>query len=232
MNSGGKMNPNKRTATIVGTLFLIAMAASLLGGGLLESILKAPNYLSNVSMNKTQVIIGVSLELVNGIAVIGIAVMLFPILRQHNEGLALGYVGFRIIESILCIITAIVPLLLITLSKEYSETPDAPYIQSLGTILKTLRSDLAEILIPLFFSLGALIFYSLLYKSKLIPLFISVWGFIGAIFVFTLIFLEAGITINIVLVLPIILNEIFLGIWLIVKGFNLYFTSSGTTEQI
>ena len=204
------------------------MVASLSGGGSLESILDVPDYLISVSANKTQVTIGVSLELVNGIAVIGIAIMLFPILKQHDEGLALGYVGFRIIESILCIVTAIIPLLLITLSKEYSEAPDAPYIQSLGTILRTLRSDLSEILIPLFFSLGALLFYSLLYKSKLIPRFISAWGFIGAIFIFTLIFLEVGVIINLILVLPIILNEIFLGIWLISKGFR---PSPITTES-
>ena len=222
------MNSNKKTSTIVGILFLIAMAASLLGGGSLESILDAPNYITIVSVNKIQVAIGVSLELINGIAIIGIAVILFPILKQHNESLALGYVGFRIIESILCIVTAIIPLLLITLSKEYSEAPDAPYIQSLGTILRTLRSDLAEIFIPLFFSLGALLFYSLLYKSKLIPRFISAWGFIGAIFIFTLIFLEVGVIINLILVLPIILNEIFLGIWLISKGFR---PSPITTES-
>ena len=212
----------------MGILFLIAMVASLSGGGSLESILDVPDYLISVSANKTQVTIGVSLELVNGIAVIGIAIMLFPILKQHDEGLALGYVGFRIIESILCIVTAIIPLLLITLSKEYSEAPDGPYIQSLGTILRTLRSDLAEIFIPLFFSLGALLFYSLLYKSKLIPRFISAWGFIGAIFIFTLIFLEVGVIINLILVLPIILNEIFLGIWLISKGFR---PSPITTES-
>ena len=149
------MNSYRKTATIAGILFLTAMIASLLGGGLLESILNVPNYLSYVSANKTQVIIGVSLELVNGIAV-----TLFSIIKQHNESQAFGYVGFRIIESILCIISAIIPLLLITLSKEYSnsETSDNSYLTSLGILLKTLRSDLAEILIPLFFSLGALLF--------------------------------------------------------------------------
>lgn len=154
------MNSYRKTATIAGILFLTAMIASLLGGGLLESILNVPNYLSYVSANKTQVIIGVSLELVNGIAVMGIAVTLFSIIKQHNESQAFGYVGFRIIESILCIISAIIPLLLITLSKEYSnsETSDNSYLTSLGILLKTLRSDLAEILIPLFFSLGALLF--------------------------------------------------------------------------
>jgi hypothetical protein len=228
------MNSNKKIATIAGILFLTAIVASLLGGGILESILNAPNYLNNISANKIQVIIGVSLELVNGIAVMCIAVMLFSILKQHNESLALGYVGFRIIESILCIISAITPLLLLMLSQEYlkTETSDDSYLQSLGILLKTLRSDLAEILIPLFFSLGALLFYYLLYTAKLIPRFISVWGFIGAVFVFVLIFLEADIIINLILVLPIILNEIFLGIWLILKGFNPSSITSLSHKQI
>jgi hypothetical protein len=80
ITNGRKMNSYRKTATIAGILFLIAMIASLLGSGLLESILNVPNNLSYVSANKTQVIIGVSLELVNGIAVMGIAVTLFSIL--------------------------------------------------------------------------------------------------------------------------------------------------------
>ena len=90
----------------------------------------------------------------------------------------------------------------------------------LGKLLIGARSVLAEILIPLFFSLGTLLFYNLLYKSKIIPGFISAWGFIGGVLILILIFIKPGMIVNIVFVLPIILNEIFLGIWLIVKGFN------------
>jgi hypothetical protein len=43
------------------------------------------------------VIIGVLLELINGIAVVGIGVLMFPILKQHNENISLGYLSFRII---------------------------------------------------------------------------------------------------------------------------------------
>jgi len=94
------MNSFRTEAIIAGTLFLAAMISSLLGGGILESIIKAPDYLTVISVNTITVFIGTSLEFINGIAVIGIAVTLFPILKQYNESIALGYVGFRIIESI------------------------------------------------------------------------------------------------------------------------------------
>ena len=216
------MNSYRKTAIIVGTLFLTAMIASLLGGGLLESILNNPDYLKNISENTSTTITGVILELINGVAVICIAVMLFPILRKQNESMALGYVGFRFIEAIFCIVSAAIPLLLIKLSDEYlnNGTIENSDYNILGKLLIGARSVLAEILIPLFFGLGALLFYNLLYKSKIIPGFISVWGFIGGVLILILIFIKPGMIVNIVFVLPIILNEIFLGIWLIVKGFN------------
>jgi hypothetical protein len=65
-----------------------------------------------------------------------------------------------------------------------------------------------------------LLFYYLLYQSKLIPRFVSVWGFIGVALMLALNFLEIDMSVGMVLALPIILNEIFLGIWLIVKGLN------------
>jgi hypothetical protein len=56
------------------------------------------------------------LELTNRVAVVGIPVMLFPILKEHNESLAVGYVGFRIIESVIVIVGSISLLALLSLS--------------------------------------------------------------------------------------------------------------------
>lgn len=216
------MNSFRTEAIIAGTLFLAAMISSLLGGGILESIIKAPDYLTVISVNTITVFIGTSLEFINGIAVIGIAVTLFPILKQYNESIALGYVGFRIIESIFCIVSAAIPISLIKLSREYinAENSTSPYFHTLSSFLIEVRTDLAELLIPVFFSLGALLFYYILYKSKLIPRVISIWGFIGVTLILILIFFKDGMVVNMIFVLPIILNEIFLGIWLIAKGFT------------
>jgi hypothetical protein len=219
------MNTHKRTARIVGALFLIAMVTSLVGGVWLESILSAPDYLLTVSANETQVIIGVLLELANCAAVVGIAAMLFPILKEQSEALALGYAGIRVVEAAILSAAVISPLLLITLSQEYvaAGAPDAAYFQTLGTLVLAARAHLAGLLVPVFFSLGALLLYSLLYQSRLVPRFISVWGLIAVALLLTWNLLESfdvHISAGMVFGLPIILNEIFLGIWLIVRGFN------------
>ena len=233
MTTKEKMNSNKKIARIVGVLFLTAMVTSLLGGIWLESILTAPDYLITTSANKTQVIIGVLLELTNGIAVIGIAVFMFPVFKKSNEALALGYVALRIIESVIIVAAVVSPLTLIALSQEYLTVgaAEAAYFQSLGSSFLAVRAQLVGILLAIFFSLGALLFYYLLYQSKLVPRWISIWGFIGAVLVLTWNLLETfGISISagMILALPIISNEIFLGIWLIVKGFKSSAIASGS----
>jgi len=231
------VNSNKRTARIVGVLFLAAMVASLLGGGLVESVLSASDYLAAIPENETQVIMGVFLELINAIAVLGIGVLMFPILRLHNEVMALGYLGFRIVESVFCCVIVISPLSLVTLSQEYSKAAasEASYFQTVGTLSLAERASVAGLLIPVFLGLGALLFYSLLYQSRLLPRFISVWGLIGATLILALNLLstsglEIGIGEGLVLALPIILNEVFLGVWLIVKGFSRSAIGSGSAE--
>ena len=221
---------NRNRGVITGILFLTAMVSSLVGGGILGSVLGIPDFLTKVSANIGLITSGVILELINAVAVIGIAVTMFPLIKRHNESLALGYVGFRIIESLLCTLSAVIPLLLLSLGLGYqkSAASELPYIHAINTLLLTIRLNLAEIFIPLFFGLGALVFYYLLYSMKLIPAFISIWGFIAAVLILILIVINGGTVINMVLVLPVILNEIFLGIWLIVRGFREVTSTTGS----
>ncbi|GAG40524.1 unnamed protein product, partial [marine sediment metagenome] len=159
-------------------------------------------------------------------AFVSIPVMLFQILKKHNKSIALGYVVARIFEAVPVVVGVISLLSLLTSSQEYVQAgaPDASF-QTLGTLLLAVR-DWTHLLGPMIFaSLGALMFNYLLYKSKLIPRFISVWGLIGAT-----LFLAAGLLgmfgldpfsmISIFLILPHALQEMVLAIWLIVKGFN------------
>lgn len=219
------MNTNKTTARIVGALFLIAMVTSLLGGIWLESITGTPDYLVEVSAQETQVLVGVLLELVNCIAVVGIAAVLFPLMKVHNEALAAGYLGTRVIEAVVLAVAAVSPLLIVTLSQEYvaAGAVDAAYFQTAGALVMAARGHLASLLTPIIFSLAALLLYYFLYRSRLVPRFIPIWGFIAVVSLLTWNMLEAfGISISagMVFALPIILNEIFLGIWLIAKGFS------------
>ena len=227
----------KRTARIVGALFLTAMVGSLVGGvAFVEPSLTAPDYLTVLSENETRVIVGVFLELVNGIAVLGIGVFTFPILRQRDEHIALGYLGLRIVESVFCCVIVISPLSLITLSQAYvrAGAADAAYYQAAGALSIAEREGVAGLLIPVFFGLGSLLFYRALYQSRLLPRSISVWGFVGAALILVLnLLLAFGVQVGsagMVLALPIISNEILLGIWLIAKGFDPSATASGAAE--
>ncbi len=217
-----KEKTNRKTAAAVGTLFLIAMAASLVGAGLIETALTGPDFLTAVSENETQLQIGVLLEMINGIAVVGIAVLMYPIFKRYSDSTALGYVGFRLMEAVFITVAAVAPLSLLPLSQEYlaAGASAAPYFQPAGSLLVAERATAAGLLIPVFFSLSAVLFYYLMYQSELVPRFISLWGFIGVASIVTLNLLDEGIGPLFVLALPIILNEIFLGIWLMVKGFN------------
>jgi hypothetical protein len=86
------MDLYRKTAIIVGVLFIIATVTAILTIVFLGSTLDPPDYLTAVSANVNQVIISVIFWLILAVSVMGIGVMMFPILKKHNEGLALGYV--------------------------------------------------------------------------------------------------------------------------------------------
>jgi len=201
------------------------MVTSLMGGIWLESITGTPGYLVEAASQETQVLLGVLLELVNCIAVVGIAAALFPLMKVYNGALAAGYLGIRVMEAVILSIAAVSPLLIVTLSQEYlaAGAADAAYFQTLGSLVMAARGHLASLLTPIFFSLAALLLYYFLYRSRLVPRFIPVWGFIAVVSLFTWNMLEAfglSISAGMVFALPMILNEIFLGIWLLAKGFS------------
>jgi hypothetical protein len=196
---------------------------------ILSPVIAAPDYLISISANQTQVLIAMLLELTDAAAVAGIAVMLFPILKKHSETLALGYVGARILESVFVIVSVIFMLSLINVSQEFvsAGASDASYFQALGTLLLAARDWTNLIGINFVFGLGTLIIYYLLYQSKLVPRFISVWGLIGGTLLFAagLLMMFGLITpvsvVDTVLSIPIAVQEMVLAVWLIVKGFDL-----------
>jgi hypothetical protein len=131
------MNSFTMNARVAGASYLISYLGLILGGFLLSPILDAPDYLANVYPNVTLIGTGVLLESVNGIAVIGIAVMLFPVLKKYSEGIALGYFGFRGVEAMLSILGGTGVLPLIDLSHEFIQagSPASSYFDTLGSLV-------------------------------------------------------------------------------------------------
>jgi hypothetical protein len=190
------MKSIKKIAVIVGLLFLVSTLTFMIGSNLIQS------FLTDETQNKSPLILGVILEIICGVAVVGIGVLMFPILKLFNKILALGYVIFRAIECTIIIVGGIYLLSLLKLMWKY------------------------EMIIFVFTALGGLIFSYLLYLSKLIPRYLSGPGIIGyailfigvALNMFGLINLNDGA--GMLIYIPGGLFELFLPLWLFVKGFN------------
>jgi hypothetical protein len=208
------MSGDRTRARIAGICFLAAMVASLAGAGILEPLLAAPEPFSALAKARPLAMAGIALELVNAIAVILIAATMFPILKRRNEGAAMAYVGIRIVESLSCVLAAFAPIVLLTLGRNGQD------LASAATLLLALRAGSASVLVVIFFCIGALLLYSLLLRARIVPAFIAVWGLVAAALIAAANILPAGLGLTPVLALPIIANEVFLGIWLIAKGFD------------
>ena len=214
------MNSDRKTAVIVGVLFILATLFSLASTSIIGPVIGAPDYLVKISSNENQVVVGVLLLLAAAVSIVLIPAMMFPVLRRHNEGIALGYFGFRVLEAETLVVDAISLLLLLSLGQEYAKAgvPAASYFQISGALLLSAH-DWIFPLNPIVFGLGALMFYYLLYRSKLIPGWLSAWGFLGAALVLAFGLLGLFGNILIYLALPIAVQEMVLAVWLIVKGF-------------
>jgi hypothetical protein len=205
---------------VVGVLFIVATAAAIVGGTLLLPISET-NYVEEVAGRDGQLVSGALLELVLVLSVIGIAVLLFPVLRRASEGLALAYVGTRMVEAVLLLIALISALVVLALSQDgvLSTSPAA------GDVALALRDWTYLLGSMVGLGVSAVILYSLLYRAALVPAWLSLWGLAGGVLILLRGVLEAyGVEFSAIvqglLAAPIALNEMVLAVWLIVKGFN------------
>jgi hypothetical protein len=220
------MNSDRKIARIAGILFIIATAASILSLPFLNSI-NTSNYLLNISANGSQMGVGILLALIAAFASASIAISLYPILRRYNQGLALSAVGFRLIEGVFYIAGVVCLLTLITLSQEFVKVgaPSSSYFQILGVLLLAAYNWVGNVASVLAFCLGASMYYYIFYQTKLVPRWLSGWGLLGAAMLMVAIILvifrivPLG-TVQVVLAIPIAVQEMVLAVWLIVKGFN------------
>jgi hypothetical protein len=225
------MNSNRKAAIIVGVLYIVATVAGVLSLAPLASLQDGPDILTNIAENENQLIMVAFLELIMAVAVAGVAFMIYPILKQNTdteikEGLALWYVGTRITEGATFVVGVLVTLSLLSLSQEFIKAgaPDASYFQTGGTVLIA-ASNYAWMLGQSVFCIGVLMLNYLLYQSRRIPRWLSVWGFIGAPLMLVAGFLllvegDPNSPLSTILYAPLALQEMVFAVWLIVKGFN------------
>jgi len=222
------MDSNRRFAVAAGVLFIIATVADVISRLVfVQPILGAPDHLAGISANQGQVLLGALFLVIGAAAAAGIAIALYPVLKQHDEGLALGSVGFRLIEGALYLGIVVCLLVLVAVSRESANAgaPASSAYVAAAALVMAARDSLGEVAV-LAFGLGALMYYGVFYRSRLVPRWLSAWGLVAIASVMVSgVLVMLGLvapmsTPQLVLALPIAVQEMVLAVWLIARGFD------------
>ena len=216
----------RRTAFTVGALFWLSNLVTLVGAAITGTIPSSGSALATLYPHANQVTSGTLIAQINGVAIIGYAVLLYPIMKRRNEIWALGYMAFKVAEALLLAVSAAALLSLIPLSHAFH----ASGASGAGALAASASVALAQQfwaarLAALAYLVATPILNFVLYRERLVPRFLPIWGFVA------LLMLGAGIAMGVgdpsrgfqvgqLLVIPIILWELTFATWLILKGFQ------------
>jgi hypothetical protein len=208
-------------ATTAGLLFIAATATSFIATAFQGSILDGSDFLAAVTLHQDRLLTAALFQLVAAFTSAAIAVTLYPVLRRHAAGMALG-AAFRLIEGMFYALAAAATMILVSLSSQLTAGASA---HAPADLVRDLRDSAGCVGILAFYT-GATLYYLVFYRSQLIPRWLSAWGLAG-----TVLGLASGLLVlfqsiavlsgtQVVLNLPIAVQEMVLAVWLIVKGFS------------
>lgn len=221
------MKTYRKTAVIVGIFFIIGTVSGILSGVVTASVTAESTFPLNISASEPQWLIGTLLILLMGFPLSMIPVLLYPLFKKHNEVLVLGAILFRSVLEMVCyLFMALGQFLLLSVSQVHAAT-GAGVAQALGSLLIS-ANNWSSLLLGLVFSIGGAMIYVLFYQTRLVPRWLSGWGFIGAVLYFVahldgifgaqqVLSFNSGLGI---LMAPLALQEMVFAVWMIVKGFN------------
>jgi hypothetical protein len=222
----GPMDLMRRTAFLGGALYVLTFLSSIPATLLLSPLLNDPEYVLGPGPD-TQVVFAASLEIVNALACIGTAVVLYPVVKRQNETLALGFVTSRVLEAAILFTGVVSVLAVVTLRQDVASTPgaDADSLVTVAAGLVAVR-DWTLLLGPGLAIANALLLGTLMYRSRLVPRAIPLMGLVGAPLllaanVLTMFGYNEQFSLLSLIALPgIFFWELSLGVYLVVKGFK------------
>jgi hypothetical protein len=218
------MSSLRKTSIAVGLVFIAATASALLAA-FVDSILAGSSFLQEVASSPDRIRIGVVFYIVAALASASIPLLMYPILKRKSAALALGSVVFRSIEAVFYLVAVLCLQSLIGIGQSMTAQPgdqqSAYYL--LGSYLLKLREH-ATLLGVVAFCVGSLMYYIIFLRTRLTPLWLSLWGILAAILMLIAcglsLFSDNPITGYTILVFPIAVQEMALAVWLIARGFQ------------
>jgi hypothetical protein len=218
------VDSTRRTSIATGALFIVATIAALAAPVFLPA-LTGTTYLSHAAEQPYGLAAASFFYLIAAACSVGISVALYPLLKQVNAALALGSVVFRTIEAVFYTVAVVSLLSVLPLAQQLAAAPAsarAP-IHMIADTLLSLR-DHSTMAAVFAFSLGALMYYTLFYRSRLVPRWLSGWGAVAALVMLTACMLSlvtnSPVTGYALLILPIAVQEMVLAVWLLIRGFT------------
>ncbi|NIM99821.1 MAG: DUF4386 family protein [candidate division Zixibacteria bacterium] len=228
------MKTYRMNAVMAGALYFLGtvfgVSGAIVGGEVLTSIVSGKplvgvDILSLVAANSSQLTGGAFFTLMMGISLVAMTVFLYPLFRKDSEVLALGMLLFRgALEGTFYFVSTLGILTLVALGNEYvAAGANLAALQSMGNVLYQFQ-DFVGPVGTIVFLIGATCLYISFYRTRLIPRWLTVWGLIGVVpyMAYALLHffhLDTGYGFYLQMVLA--PQELVMGAWLVIKGFNL-----------
>jgi hypothetical protein len=222
------MDSTRKTALVAGTFYLITFAASIPAAFFfLAPVLSNADYIVSSGADN-RVVWGCFLDVVNALACIGTAVVLFPVVKRQSEALALGFVTTRVLEAAVIMVGVVSLLAVVTLRQDLAGATgaDSATLITTGESLVAVRNWTFLFGPSLMAALNALLLGTLMYRSRLVPRIIPMMGLVGApvLLVATIAVLFGHIeqfsAVAGIAALPVAAWEFSLGVYMVVKGFK------------
>jgi hypothetical protein len=217
-----KLDMYRTTATVVGIVWLAGFVLAVAGNNLILAIISAPNHLLTVSANSLQVAIGGVVMLICAAAEVALGALMFPILEGHDERIALGYLGSKIVDAIFFAVWVILLLIQIPLGGEYLKAAavDLPALQALSSA-SLQASQYAYQISQIAVVFAGFLLCQTFFKTSMVPRWLAAWGLAGYAVLLCGAMLEIlGFNLHLMQTIPGGLFELFICIWLIAKGFS------------
>ncbi|MGH9151067.1 MAG: DUF4386 domain-containing protein [Acidimicrobiales bacterium] len=202
-------------------LYLAGMVVGMGGNILIQSILAAPDHLATVTANSMALALGAMLILMAGVWDAAHGILMFPVLKPHGERIAFGYLGYRIVDAAFIGLWVLFLLLQVPLGREYLKAgADAASLEALSAV--SVQASLYAYQIAMFFvGIAGLVLCHTFYRASLVPRVLAVWGLVGyAVHLGGAVAELLGFNLGLIPVIPGGLWELFIGVWLIAKGFS------------
>lgn len=223
----GKMREHRAAATTAGILYITGTAAGVLSVVVSAPLRDARDPLAYAAEHSGIAVTTGLLVLVMALALAFIPVVLFPVLRPLHEVLAVGYLIVRGAVETACYVIVVIGWLLLAPIGE-AMAAGAGTASPAGVRVGNLVIDAhaANAVTALVFCLGGAMFYVLLYRSRIVPRWVSAWGLVAipfyvASFVLPLYSVfEVDAPPQVLMYLPLAVQEMVLAVWMIARGFR------------